>query len=100
MTVVYFLISLLAGYLIARLISGRQAGDKLNRSLLFKIGNWYFHLHHWFIGLTLIFILYYLQSTNWLIYGLIAGLIIQGLTYRDRFIFFYRANNLPPYYKK
>ena len=69
-------LGVLLGYLLPRLF-----GRKIP-SVLFNIGSWKLHFHHWFIGIgILISALYY----NFLpfpqfSYGFLGGLIFQGIT--------------------
>jgi len=71
-------------FLITQLVSGRKAGQQgFFRSIRIHIGKRIFHAHHWFIGAVLILLFFALDITWIPIYGLLAGVTAQGLTYRD-----------------
>jgi len=78
----------LLGYLIGKFIAAKETGgpSKL-RPLVFKIGNYKFHLHHWLYssGVLTSFILFNF-SPPWpqFSFGLFGGLIVQGIiSYSD-----------------
>ena len=73
----------LLGYLLAKWSGGRKAGIAGRiRSVIFKIGKYRFHFHHWLIGLPLLFlgifdILPFLKEA--MVQGMIIGVIFQGI---------------------
>lgn len=73
-------LSMITGYFLGNLGSPRM------RSLVFTMGGYRFHLHHWIIGsvcLVLIFVYNFsLLPTN-ITLGLLGGWIFQGLCYDD-----------------
>ena len=97
--ILIFIFSVL-GYFIQKLISGKYEGDKIERSLRLSTGKYYLHIHHWIYYFLIIIILYVINFYNPIIYGLIIGGIIQGLTYRDRFVIIYRKKDFKKIYSK
>ena len=89
MEFILWLIGISTGYYLAKAVSGRFEGDKPEKSLRILIGKNYVHLHHWFYSLIILLVLYKLNVYHPAIYGFFLGLILQGLTYSDRFRFFY-----------
>lgn len=83
------LVGIIAGFLFFKLFAGKYEGDKVERSLRFSIKNNYVHIHHWILCLILLLIILILNFRNELIIGLLIGSIIQGLTYKDRFLIIY-----------
>ena len=79
------------GYLVAVFFSGeREERQGRFRSLIFKTKNYVVHLHHWLIaGIGLVILLVFNFYNN-LIYGLLIGIFIQGLTYKDFYRLIYR----------
>ena len=82
------LISWAAGFLIAKYLGGKTDGQpgKL-RSLFIPLGNYKFHLHHWFVA-SWIMVIALFQNTYSLppdlFYGFFGGLVFQGIyCYRD-----------------
>ncbi len=72
----------------------------MNKSLRFKIDGFYIHIHHWIIGLALFFICSYIALTNYFILGIIIGLILQGISYKDRTLVVYKASEFTKIYEK
>ncbi len=79
-------LGIILGYFTAKFLSGKQTGQQGKiKSLAFQMGNYKFHLHHWLFGLgalisILIFDLFYSQF----FYGVLGGLVIQGIfNYKD-----------------
>ncbi|MEI7688617.1 MAG: hypothetical protein WCI91_00350 [Candidatus Nomurabacteria bacterium] len=83
------LAGIIVGFLFFKLFAGKYEGDKIERSLRFSIKNNYLHIHHWIFCLTLLIIILILGFKNELIIGLLIGSIVQGLTYKDRFLIIY-----------
>ena len=82
---------LVFGYLIAAFCAGKREGEQGRfRSLIFKTKNYIIHLHHWFIAIIGLAILLSFNFYNNLIYGLLIGVIVQGLTYKDFYRIAYR----------
>ncbi len=78
-----FFLSWLTGFLASKYTAGKSAGEPGKvRSLVIPFRKWGFHLHHWLcslclIGLSSITGIYILTST--ITYGLLGGLIFQGI---------------------
>ncbi len=69
------------GFLIAWIFSGKKEGEKPR--LILQTKKYNYHLHHWMIFLLILIILIAMGYRNEFIYGLVIGIIIQGLTYKD-----------------
>jgi len=98
--ILVLLISVIGGYFFARGFAGEFEGDKIRRSLRFLIRNYYIHIHHWFYSSVILIIIYLLGFYHPVLYGVLIGLIIQGLFYRDRFVFIYHKKNFKKIYSK
>jgi len=73
-------LGVIAGYFLGNLGSPRI------KSLVFTLGKYRFHLHHWIIGsvcLVLIFIYNFTILPTTISLGLLGGWIFQGLCYDD-----------------
>jgi len=85
------IIFVIIGFAVVKLLSGKKEGERgIVPSLKFKIGIYFIHLHHWLWALIIILILVCIDYFNEIIYGLLIGLIIQGLTYRDFYKIVYK----------
>ena len=85
--IIIIIIGLILGYILAFIFSGRKEGKQgIFPSLRFKYGKDYVHIHHWITALVLL-IFIFLKGENTLVMGLLLGVIIQGLGYKD----FYRV---------
>lgn len=98
MTISYYLIgivSFLLSYFITEFLSGKKEGvpGKIG-SLIFKIGNYTVHIHHWFLGTILLIILIKIKYYNIIILGSLFGIILQGLSYNDFYKIIYKTNKL------
>ena len=80
----YFLVSLIAGKKVQEI--GRV------KSLKVKVKNHVFHIHHWFGSGIILGNLVAINWYNAVVYGLLIGFIIQGLTYKDFYKIIYRRN--------
>ena len=84
-------LGIVIGYLIAKFFSGKKVGEQGRlKSLKFDVKKYTIHLHHWFIASIIFILLVALKFYNDLIYGILIGLIIQGLTYSDFYKIVYR----------
>jgi hypothetical protein len=83
-------LGLLSGYFLSKYLSAKEAGQKNRwwKSLVFRIGNWQIHLHHWLYGVSIIlvstaffnFSLPFPQFS----YAFLGGAIFQGIyCYQD-----------------
>jgi len=78
---------IIVGYFLAYLFSGKKEGDKGKlKSIIIKTKNYNIHLHHWLLSAIILLILFYAKFYNDGVYGILIGLIIQGLTYKDCYI--------------
>ena len=98
--IVLFFVSAIAGYFVQKLISGKYEGDKIERSLRLSTGGYYIHIHHWIYYSVFILGMYLFNFYSPIVYGLFIGGIIQGLTYRDRFIIIYKKKDFKKIYSK
>jgi len=79
------------GFFVAKLDSGKKEGKEGSiRALKFKTKKYTIHLHHWFMASLIIILLISLKFYNEFIYGILIGLITQGLTYKDFYKIFYK----------
>ena len=69
------------GFLVANIFAGKKEGRKPR--LILKTRNHNYHLHHWIIALVILIFLIVLKYFNDFVYGVLIGVIIQGLTYKD-----------------
>lgn len=77
-------LGMVIGFFAAKLLSGKKEGKQGRlKSLKFNIKEYTIHFHHWFIATLILIILILLNFYNDIIYGILIGLIIQGLTYKD-----------------
>ena len=84
MNYIYLIIGIFLGYLVASFLSGKKAGQKgIFKSLIIKTKQYKLHLHHWIISLIILIILLIFKYYNNFIYGILIGIFIQGLTYKD-----------------
>ena len=84
MNLLLLVLGIVIGFFVAKLDSGKKEGKEGSiRALKFKINKYTIHLHHWFIASLIIILLISLNFYNDFIYGILIGLIIQGLTYKD-----------------
>ena len=75
--------ALLAGYFAAHFIAGQKTSEQGRLpSLVFAVGDWRVHLHHWLVFLA-IFIVAAIASffivSPFVFYGFLGGVIAQGL---------------------
>ena len=95
------------GFSVSFILTGRFTGEQgIAKSIVFTIGNYDIHIHHWIMALTLFLVIFFLHKAlkqtsnpkinktvkyfekyNGFIYGYLFGWFLQGLTYND----FYRV---------
>jgi len=74
------------------LFSGRTEGENSSKSLLINIGSFTIHLHHWIIGLMLLFILLAIERYFGrnifisLFKGVAFGAIFHGISYYNDYL--------------
>ena len=96
MNFLLFLLAAIIGYFFAKFTSGPTEGvpGKIP-SLRFNLGQYTIHLHHWLWGSLVGLLLLITGSGHPFIYGLLAGIITQGLTYWDYFYVIYKKDAAP-----
>lgn len=87
-------------FIVSSHFSGHHEGHKREKGLYFNIGEYTLYIHHWIWMSVFLVLVIYLNFINMFILGVLLGGIIQGLTYRDRFIVFYKTKNFEKIYKK
>jgi len=76
---IYF--GVIFGYLMTDFLAGKEAGlqGKI-KSLIFSVGKWKIHLHHWLYGLGILVSLFFLSlPLPQISFGILAGMIFQGI---------------------
>ena len=77
------IIGFIIGFFIVEILSGKREG-KIGLFILFlKTKHHTYHLHHWLVALILFALLTILEITNDFVSGILIGVFIQGLTYKD-----------------
>jgi hypothetical protein len=81
-------IGVLVGYFFSRYLSAKTAGQKNRwwKSLVFEVGNYRLHLHHWLYSLAILIsgLYYNFLPFPQLSFGLLGGMIFHGIhSYRD-----------------
>jgi len=85
------LIGIIIGFIISEIISGRTPGKtRFFRSWKIFYKDRIVHIHHWMWSLTLLLILLLLEFNNLFILGIILGICIQGLTYKNFYKIIYK----------
>lgn len=97
---IYYILGIFLGYSFWKFFAGKKEGDKKERSIIFYFGENSLHIHHWIIGAILLIILMVLNIKLYFILGVLTGSIIQGLTYRDRFVVFYKTKDYEKIYNQ
>ncbi len=94
-----FLIGFILGYFFWHMFAGKHEGDRPERSLRFLVGNYYIHMHHWFVSILIFVILVSFNLRSLIVFGLLTGSIFQGLGYADWYYIFYHKDNYEKIYK-
>lgn len=80
-------ISMIGGYFIARFLAGAKTNARGRiPSLRFCFKTYKVHLHHWFIGLSILVLalmLHFFVVTPHVFYGFLSGIIVQGVSHYD-----------------
>jgi hypothetical protein len=100
MNIVLLVISGLIGYLFWKIVAGKYPGDKPKKSLLISLSKYQLHIHHWIWCMVLLIVMLILKFYNPLLLGFLAGSIIQGLSYADRFVILYKKEDYQKIYSK
>lgn len=95
-----FALFFIFGFSFWNTVGGKYEGDKIESSLRFAFGDYFFHLHHWLYSLALIMALYYVDFSGIYAYGFLAGSVIQGFFYRDWYLILYRKDMEQQIYSK
>ena len=73
----------LIGYFLGRVLAGKETGESGKiKSIVFNIGRWRLHLHHWFFGLgiaTSVFFLNLPFPFPQFSVGFLGGFVFQGI---------------------
>jgi hypothetical protein len=86
------IISTAVGYEIAKFFAGKhESVEGRLPSVIFRVQEYKVHIHHWMWSSAIGVVLLLLQFRNVLVYGLLVGITLQGLHYRNRFRIIYKA---------
>jgi len=101
MEIIIFITAFVSAFMLSSHFSGHHEGHKKENGLFFHTENGYsIHIHHYlWTGLFLIIAMFFIPYNSILV-GLFSGATFQGLTYRDRFIFFYKTADFEKIYKR
>ena len=95
---------LLAGIIIAYIFwqsfAGAKEGERIERSLRPIIFGYRIHIHHWIWCAVLLAGFLYSSDTSYFTIGLLVGSILQGLSYRDRFVIIYKPADFEKIYAR
>ena len=100
MQILLFTIGFILMFIVSSHFSGHHEGHKREKGLYFNIGEYTLYIHHWIWMSILLILGIYLQIINIFIVGILLGGIVEGFTYRDRFIVFYKTKDFEKIYKK
>ncbi|MDP2676532.1 MAG: hypothetical protein Q8O83_02515 [bacterium] len=80
------------GYFVSHFFAGKKPGQRGRLpSFRFRVKrNYIVHLHHWFLCSIALISLSVIDLYNTLLYGLLMGFTLQGLTYKDFYKLIYR----------
>lgn len=85
-------IGTVAGYGIAKFFAGKNENVQGRwPSIIFRVKEYKVHLHHWMWGSACIVLLLLMHFRNSIVYGLLIGIVAQGLNYSNRFRIIYKA---------
>lgn len=73
----------LFGYFITKFFSGKETGSPGKiKSLIFNIGDYQLHLHHWLLGLMILIFTIWHQFLPFshFSFGFLGGIIFQGIS--------------------
>ncbi len=78
---IYF--GIILGYILSKIFCGKNTGQVgIIKSIVFNIGKWRFHLHHWLIGFSILISVLLLKFSLPLApfsFGFLGGLVFQGI---------------------
>lgn len=77
-------LGVLSGYFLSKYLSAKEAGQKNRwwKSIVFRIGNWQIHLHHWIYGLGILVSAAFFNLSfpfPQFSYAFLGGAIFQGI---------------------
>jgi len=75
-------LGIILGYFFGKFFAGKQDGRQRIKSIIFNIGNYKLHLHHWLISLAILisaFFHNFFPFFSQLFFGILGGLILQDL---------------------
>lgn len=83
--------AIVLGFFIAKFCAGKKSGEQGRfKSLIFKVGQYKIHIHHWFFSIIILFALIAADFYHPLIYGILIGIVLQGFTYKNFYKIIYR----------
>ena len=84
-TVLLLAVGFLLGYIISAIFSGQTEGEEglLPSNLIFQVGDYFIHLHHWIFSSIVIIWFALRKYSNLFVYGILTGITLQGLMYTD-----------------
>lgn len=86
------IVSAAVGYWVAKFFAGKDENTQGRLpSIIFHVQGYTVHIHHWVWGSLILVLLLAVQFRSAMVYGLLIGIILQGLGYRNRFQIIYRA---------
>lgn len=89
------------GFGVVYFLSAKHEGGKgILPSMKFQIRGYTFHFHHWFVFFIMLVVLLVMNIYTIFLLAFIIGIIVQGLTYKDRFLFVYRSRDKESIYEK
>ncbi len=97
----WLLLGFLLSFTLLKIILGKEGTKpKIGNNLEIKVRNGKcFHLHHWIIFTSILLFLFIFKKNlelnedlYYFLLGICLGFIIQGLIYKDRFIFLEKCN--------
>lgn len=97
-SILLFIVGFFGAFSVASMICGHYEGHRVSRSLTFHFKEKTLHIHHWIWG-TALFVTILLSGVfNLFIFGILLGMIFQGLTYRDWNIVLYKTADFEKIY--
>lgn len=83
-SIVSLVLSAVLGYFIADYIGGEAEGEPAKiKSIRIKVKDYVLHVHHWLYASVALVVIPADMAHKTLIEAFLAGVIVQGLTYRD-----------------
>jgi len=94
MDLITITIGIIFGFILAMLLAGKKLGHKgLISSLIhFTTKKYHVHIHYWILSIIAILALAFLGYYHAIIYGVLLGIMLQGLSYKDFYQVFHRKH--------